>query len=214
MRAFSGFIARPVWWAVPVIILFMGAVAPEIPGGPIVYYLFIFLLGVVAMSDPRFMDAAERYRVPALVVGLALAVFWVLSADFRDSLPDPGSGRAGLSILGVAGTWLSVLGMMGMGRRYLDRTSRVQRYLAEASYPVYILHQTVIVIIAFYVVRLAAPQPVQWLTLIVAAVLGTFVLYEMARRVGALRFVLGMKVRRRMPEVVVDTDLEVERRTG
>jgi glucans biosynthesis protein C len=162
------------------------------------------------MSDPRFMEAAERYRVPALVVGLGLAVFWVLSSDFRDSLPDPGLGRAGLSLLGVAGTWFAVLGMMGMGRRYLDRTSRAQRYLAEASYPVYILHQTVIVVVAFYLVRLATPQPVQWLALIVAAVLGTFALYEIASRVGVLRFVLGMKARRRAPKTAVEFDQGVE----
>jgi glucans biosynthesis protein C len=204
MQAFSRLLARPVWWSLAVVILFVGMIAPEIPGGPIIYYLFIFLLGFVAVGDRRFMETAERYRIPALVAGLALAVFWVLSADFRDSLPYPGPARAGLAILGAAGTWLSIMGMLGFGKRYLDRTSRTQQYLAESSYPVYIIHQTVIVTLGFYVVQLAAPRPVQWLALIIASVLGTFCLYEIGRRVGVLRFLLSMKARPRAPKPIAE----------
>ena len=51
------------------------------------------------------------------------------------------------------------------GKRHLDRTSRSQKYLAQGSYPVYILHQTVIVVVGFYVVRMAVPEPLQWLLL-------------------------------------------------
>jgi hypothetical protein len=47
---------------------------------------------------------------------------------------------------------------------------------------------------------------VQRLVLIVAAVLGTLALYEIARRVGVLRFVLGMKAKRRVPKAVVDVN--------
>jgi glucan biosynthesis protein C len=128
---------------------------------------------------------------------MALSLFWVLSSDYRDSLPDPSFGRAGLAILGCVATWLAIVGMLGFGKRYLDRTSRTQRYLAEGSYPVYILHQTVIVVIAFYFIRLAAPRPVLWVVLLLGAVLGTFALYEIVRRVGVLRFLFGMRPRKR-----------------
>lgn len=193
MQAFSRRLARPVWWILAVIILFIGVIAPEIPGGPFVYYLFVFLLGFAAVCDPKFMESAQRFRIPALVFGLALSLFWVLSADFRDSLPDPSFQRAGLSILGVAATWLTIIGMLGFGKRYLNRTSRTQKYLAQGSYPVYILHQTIIVIIAFYIVGMGAPEPVQWFGLFVAAIVGTFALYEIVRRVGPLRFLFGMR---------------------
>ena len=51
-----------------------------------------------------------------------------------------------------------IIGAVGMGKRYLNRTSATEKYLAEGSYPVYIIHQTVIVIIAFYVVDFAIPS--------------------------------------------------------
>jgi glucans biosynthesis protein C len=95
----------------------------------------------------------------------------------------------------VAGMWLTLMGMLGFGRRYLDRTSLAQRYLAEGSYPVYILHQTVIVVLAFYIVTIPITGVVQWLVLFICAIVGTFVLYEIVRRVDALRFLFGMKRR-------------------
>ncbi len=197
MQAFSRRLSRPVWWLLPIVILLVGDAAPEIPGGPFVFYLFVFLLGFVAVCDPKFMESAERYRLPTLVAGVALTLFWVLTSDFRGSLADPSFGRAGLDFLGMAATWLVIMGLLGLGKRYLDRTSRTQRYLAESSYPVYILHQTVIVIIGFYVIRMATPGAVQWVVLLVAAVAGTFALYEIVRRVGVLRFLFGMRPRRR-----------------
>jgi peptidoglycan/LPS O-acetylase OafA/YrhL len=211
-QRFSVRLSRPVWWILPVIVLFLGEAAPEIPGGPIVYYLLIFLFGFAAASDPAFMTSAQRYRIPALAVGLALSLLWPLSMGLRESLPDPSLGRAGFAIVGSAATWLTLVGMLGFGKRYLNRPSKVQSYLAEGSYPVYILHQTVIVIVAFYVVSIPTARPVQWIVLLVGSVLSTFALYEIVRRLGFLRLLFGMKSRkvvlRAAPAFVVKSDVE------
>ena len=207
MQAFSRRVSRPVWWLLVVVILLIGGVAGEVTeavGGNFIFSLFLFLFGFIAVCDPKFMESAERYRVPALAAGVALALFHVFSGDIRDSLPDPSFQRLGLSYLSVAATWLVIMGALGFGRRYLDRTSKAQRYLAEGSYPVYILHQTVIVIIGYYVIQIAVADAAQWVVLLLAAVLGTFALYEIVRRVGVLRFLFGMRPRRkerRVPEV-------------
>lgn len=201
-QAFSRRLAQPVWWILAVVILFLGEAAPEIPGGPIVLYLFIFLLGFAAVTDPAFTVAAERYRVPAVAAGLVLCLAFVLTGDVRDSLADPSLGRAGFSLMGFAGTWLSLVGFFGLGKRYLDRASRTQKYLAEGSYAVYVLHQTVIVVLAFYLVQMAAPNAVIWIALLVASVAGTFALYEIVRRVGLLRFLFGMRRQRPRLRVV------------
>jgi glucan biosynthesis protein C len=196
LQAFCRLLSRPWGWIVALVILYVGGVIPEIPGGPIVFYLFVFLLGFIAVCDPQFMESAQRYRVPMLVAGLGLALFHVLSSDFRESFPDPSWQRALLYLAEIGACWFTIVGMLGFARRYLDRTSRTQRYLAEGSYPAYILHQTVIVIIGFYVVQWTAPRPAQWVILLLAAVAGTFALYELVRRVNVLRFLFGMKWRK------------------
>ena len=198
LQSFSRRLSRPVWWLLPMVILFIGQEVPDIGGRPSVFYFFVFLLGFVAMCDLRFAGSTERYRWPAFVGGLALTLCWViLDGYFRESLYVIPLDGPGLVFLNAAACWLVLMGAMGLGKRYLDRTSRTQKYLAQASYPVYILQTTVIVIIAFYVVQLGVPLVVQWAVLLVAAVAGTFALYEVVRRVGVLRFLFGMKPRRR-----------------
>jgi peptidoglycan/LPS O-acetylase OafA/YrhL len=91
--------------------------------------------------------------------------------------------------------WLLLLGLLGLGSRLLNRTSAALEYLSEGSYPVYILHQTVLVVLAFYVVRMEVPWGVQWLGLLAGTVAGTFLGYEGLRRVGWLRFLFGMRPR-------------------
>src|SRR5680860_315129 len=66
-------------------------------------------------------------------------------------------------------------------------------YLAENSYPLYILHQTVIVVVAFYLVGLPGGGAAEWVLLLALSVVVTFGLYEVVRRVAPLRFLFGMK---------------------
>jgi glucans biosynthesis protein C len=199
MAAFSRGLAHPAGWLGAVVILFVASFAPDLPGGPFVYYLVIFVIGLIAVCDPRFMQGAERWRLPSLVVGLGLTIFYAVGTTLRESFADFSWQALLMRFFWVVATWLMVVGLLGFGKRYLDRTSRTQRYLAEASYPVYILHQTVIVILAFYVVQMGAPRPVLWIVLLIGAVLGTFALYEIVRRVNVFRFLFGMKQRKRAP---------------
>ena len=194
LRGLSRRLARPAWWPLAALLIYAGEAVPD-PTGALTpfYYLVFFVLGYVAVCDPGFMQAAERYRLPALATGVVLAAVWVLTPGLRDALPDPSLQLAALNLLGALASWLVILGALGYGRRYLDRTSPALSYLGEASYPVYLLHQTVIVIAAYYVVDLAAAEPLQWLTLLVVSVAGTFGLYEVVRRTRVTRWAFGMK---------------------
>ena len=64
-----------------------------------------------------------------------------------------------------------------------------------------------IVLAAFWLVRIPAGLVVQWLAVFVVAVVVTFVLYEGVRRVGVLRFLFGMRPAARIapPPVVATT---------
>ncbi len=68
------------------------------------------------------------------------------------------------------------------------------RYAREASYPIYILHQTVIVAVAFVVVGWDAGVAVKYVTILVAASAGTLLVSELlVRRFNLVRFLFGMK---------------------
>ncbi len=194
LRSFSRRLAHPAGWALAAVLLMIGSALPDPSGLKPFYYLVFFVLGYAMVCDPAFMKSAERYRLPALAVGSALAVWWVMGGEgMRDSMTDPSVQRAALTCLGTLASWMVIVGLLGYGRRYLDRTSPALSYLAEASYPVYILHQTVIVVSAWFIVGLAASEPLQWLTLLVVSVVCTFVLYEVVRRFAPTRFLFGMR---------------------
>jgi peptidoglycan/LPS O-acetylase OafA/YrhL len=123
-----------------------------------------------------------------------LCAGFVATWQWRNSLPDPAVVLTTVNYLGMLGVWTMLIGMLGAGRHHLDRPSRSLSYLAEASYPVYILHQTAIVVLAWFVVK--APEmsgAVQWAVILVASVAASFTIYEGLRRVGVLRFLFGMR---------------------
>lgn len=186
-------LSRPAWWLLGGFMILVGSEMPDPVGKNVFYYFTLFALGYVTMFDGAFAESAERWRWPAVLVGLALSLAWPLTGPVRDALPDPSLGRALFSYGHALGVWLTVVGAIGLGRRHLDRASTVLAYLAPASYPLYILHQTVIVVIAFYVVRMPVGTVVQWLVLLVASVTVTFTTYELVRRVPSLRCACGIK---------------------
>jgi peptidoglycan/LPS O-acetylase OafA/YrhL len=199
MRSISRGLARPIWWPLLPFVVAAGFLAPN-PPVPLLgfdpsaaYYLVFFALGYLVVCDGRFMAAALRYRWWALAVGTALAVVWLTNRDWLDADPDFSLRVFFVMYAAALGNWLILVGILGLGRRYLDRTSPALAYLAEGSYPVYILHQTVIVAFAFYVVGWAVWEPLQWLALLLASVVTTFAIYEAVRRWSVTRFLFGMR---------------------
>jgi peptidoglycan/LPS O-acetylase OafA/YrhL len=195
VQRFSRLLARPWGWLLAAFLLLLASALPELELEPFLFLAF-FVLGFAVVADSAFMAFAERHWRVALGLGVALAVLKVATWEARESLPDPSLELAVLSLLGLLGSWLMIVGLLGLGKRLLDRTSPALAYLAEASYPVYILHQTVIVVAAFTIVALPAAEPLQWLILLVVSVAVTYALYEVVRRIGALRVLFGMRPKR------------------
>jgi glucans biosynthesis protein C len=189
-------IAKPVWWPVVVFAILVGEGLPDFGGKVLFLYLAYFVVGYIAMHDDAFADATVRWRIPALVAGVLITVVTLTFYWAERSYPDPSVPRALFAYVRDAGGWLTIVGLLGFGRVLLDRPSRSLSYLAEASYPVYILHQTVIVALGFYLVTVVPSPAIGWPLLIALAVAVTFALYEVVRRVPPLRFLFGMRARR------------------
>jgi glucans biosynthesis protein C len=197
LQGFSRRLAHPAWWLLAALVLLIFEALPDPTGLDVFPYLVFFVLGYLVVRGPECMAAAERFRLPALALGLLLAAFWSLSQTYRDTLPDPSWRLTGLVYLGMLASWLSIVGLLGYGRRYLDRPSPALAYLSEGSYPVYVLHQTVIVVLAFYVIGWAVWEPLQWVALLAASVAVTFLLFEGVRRWSVTRFLFGMRRKKR-----------------
>ncbi len=68
-------------------------------------------------------------------------------------------------------------------------------YVNQSVYPFYILHQTIIVIIAFYVVQTDDTIGTKYVFLTIASLLASvFIIHLFIRPFGWARFLMGMKI--------------------
>jgi peptidoglycan/LPS O-acetylase OafA/YrhL len=165
---------------------------------PLLYLLF-FVYGYLLFADPRFGEAIDRHKALALVLG---PVLFLVAAYFNmTSWPEnPLSWFIPIVIFYVEGLarWLFIIAILGYGRRFLSFSNGFLRYTGLASYPYYILHQTVIVIIGFFVVQWAASVAVKYVLILVAAIVVTAALYELLmRRFNVTRFLFGMRPKKK-----------------
>ncbi|MBK6023863.1 acyltransferase family protein [Brevundimonas nasdae] len=90
--------------------------------------------------------------------------------------------------------WAVITAILGFGSLYLrDRSSPVLKYLTEATFPLYLAHQTVLVI-AVWIIRPAnLSAPVELLSLVLITFLGSLAIYEVVKRIPFIRPLWGLK---------------------
>ncbi|HKP31469.1 MAG TPA: hypothetical protein VJT83_02030, partial [Chitinophagaceae bacterium] len=88
----------------------------------------------------------------------------------------------------------AVFALVGYGKPYLNRQHKFLTYANPAVYPFYILHQTVIVILAFYIVQVNESILSKYLFLVGVSFLLCIGIYHLIIRENRLlRFLFGMK---------------------
>lgn len=167
-------------------------------GWPPLSYLVIFVTAYALILDDRWKSAIESARWSALVLAV-LSTAVLLSSD---APADLGLGVsipfAPYWILNAFNAWTWLIAFLGFGGRLLTHTSIFLRYANEAVLPFYVLHQTVIVTIAFYLRGWDAGVLWKYLVLAVLSFAVIMALYEgLVRRTGVFRFLFGMNPAKR-----------------
>jgi peptidoglycan/LPS O-acetylase OafA/YrhL len=149
-------------------------------------YPVVFFLGYLLVSDPRVDAVVARVWMWALTLGLVVI-----------ALPDI-SDRADPATRGIA-EWLVLVGLVGLGRRFMDRPVGWIERFSSISLPFYIWHQTVIVVVAYFVVKWDAAILPKFLVIGGAAFLITWGLSEAVALTNPTRALFGLRPRRSAP---------------
>ncbi|MEM8928078.1 MAG: acyltransferase family protein [Bacteroidota bacterium] len=129
--------------------------------------LFFYGFLLITTGDV-FWKGLEKIKGKALIIGLvsfSLLVFrWIFIEE--DDLPQ----HLAEAFLKVVNLWSWILVLFGYAAQYLNNPSKGLAYANRAVYPFYILHQTLIILIAYFMIDL------EWnfLTKATILVLGTF----------------------------------------
>jgi len=158
-------------------------------------YFVLFVLGFLILADGRFQMAMSRDGPLALVLGVMTTALGV-SLHVTGVAPSPGysPGWTATMVLRAFNMWFWIVGILGMGRRFLFFSNGILRYVTEATYPFYILHMTVIVLIGFPVMHWKTGIASRYSIVVIASTAATIIIYELFVRPWRVsRCLFGMK---------------------
>jgi hypothetical protein len=157
-------------------------------------YGTVFLLGfLVARTDGVWMTF-ERLRWLALGTAATLFVSGVVLRElYPIGQPAPLVVKLYAGIAYGCYQWLCIVAVLGFARRWLNRDSAARRYLTDAVFPYYIVHQTAIILIAHQLRGFGLPASIEAAIVISGTLASCAVSYEIVRRVHVLRPLFGLK---------------------
>jgi len=153
-------------------------------------YLLIFVIGYLLATDERYHPAIQRVHVFSLASSvLTVVAAYILLAEMGISSTNPI-----YLVVRAANVWSWLLTFLGFAGRHLDFSNGFLKYANEAVLPFYILHQTVIVVIGYFIADWRWTVFPKYLFLAGTSFIVIMILYEFAvKRVNLLRFLFGMK---------------------
>lgn len=164
------------------------------------YWLSFVLMGFVCMTFPTLMESLMRNRR----VSLSLALVTILAINYlRWNQLEPHNFFSDVTVhwqtyvyigLMAATACFWVFSALGYGRAYLNKPRASLQYFNKAVYPFYILHQTIIVVLAFYVTKVSESILMKYLFLVIVTFVISMLVYHLfIRPFGVMRLLFGVK---------------------
>ncbi len=202
--------------ALPVVLVTVG-VSPQAPlgdrnwgGWSLLGYIPVFLYGFMIISHEGLQASIRRLRWISLGLAVAATAGLVYTGMIYGSFP---YGSKGYNLFnGIFGldAWLCSLVLLGFGMKRLDFSTPFLSYANEAVMPFYVLHQTVLLVVGYFVTRWQIPDALKFLVILVVSFIFIMVVYEfLIRRINLLRVLFGMKarIRKQLPATETKTEL-------
>ncbi len=172
------------------------------------WFALYFVFGTIIAADDRFIESIKRYGW--LCLALWLGVYVVVGGLLTYVLHFDAWTGQGFSLLYVVGrirwsivSWSAVVFIMSLGAKYLNRTNRLLAYSNEAVLPFFLFHQTVILIVGWFVLPWDINNVAKYLIIAAVSFPVILLLYEVfVRRIGFMRVLFGM-ARQKKPLPVV-----------
>lgn len=159
-------------------------------------YFSMFVFGYLAAKSEHYINVLVKYRT--LFIKAALTSYFLMLILFKTSYLNFDSvvWNVIVHFFMYANIWLWILSVVGYAGRYLNKPSPTLNYLNEAILPWYILHQTVIIIVAMTLSRFSLGGGLEALLVVFITFTVCALLYELIKRWNISRFIFGMKLKR------------------
>ena len=146
--------------------------------------LALYLAGYYVLSNDLIIEKMER-NIKWLSALCVLGTIVSVAMYYRFSY----YGDFWVIFIG----WISILVLLVIGKRFLDKKTGFTDYFNQASYPVYILHQSILVALAYYVVQISDVLFVQVFCVCIGSFLLTVLAYHLIKLIPVVRKIIGIK---------------------
>jgi len=148
------------------------------------FYGFIFI-GI----KETFWEVINKLKKKALIVGIVsfivfITVIYQPEGFFRNIIYV-------IAKFVNMGSW--IIAIFGYAAKYLNKRSLLLTYCNRAVYPFYILHQTVIILVAYFIYDKAINSWIKFLILTIITFFISWLIYEIAKRFKLIQILMGIK---------------------
>ncbi|MFX1340317.1 MAG: acyltransferase family protein, partial [Promethearchaeota archaeon] len=164
-------------------------------------YLTIFILGFLIVSDSRFENSIDRNKKLALILAIITSFIVII---FLGPGYDPFGNPVGYAIYWTSFSfsgWCWLIAIYGYGKKLLTKQNSLINHLSEIALPMYIIHLTVIIMIAFYVLQWEVHWAIKFLIITTSSLIITILLCELIKTNNVTRFIFGMRLKTKKSEV-------------
>lgn len=169
-------------------------------------YAVFFVIGYLIPSDDRFTIGIKKVGWLCLALGIIgliveFAIIFGFSYNYLNIHHKGGEPLSLMylffSVLICTASWSWVVFMLSLAAKYLNRQGQLLIYSNEAVLPFFLLHQTVILCIGWYVIQWNIGMALKYLIIAAASFVLIMTIYELLiRRFNVMRFLFGMRPKR------------------
>lgn len=146
-------------------------------------YFILFLLGYYMFSNEKIID--KNVENKKVILGLfcllliALVVVYYKFSYYGDFL---------VNLV----CWLGILTYLIIGKCYLNKETKITQYFNKASFPIYILHQSILVVLGYYTLSIIDNIFSQVVIIMLGSFIITVLCYEVLKRIPYLNKMFGI----------------------
>lgn len=159
----------------------------NIGGKSLGQFMILFLFGYYILSEESILKQLKQHRYVSLAICILSGSIYTYLYCFENVR------TIWITGLYVFFGWTGIITLLGLGQSTLNFHNRLSVYLTQASFPVYILHMPILVVVGFFVLKLPVGVAGQFLLIVLLSFIATFLIYEIVKRVPVLRFFLGIR---------------------
>ena len=162
-------------------------------------YMFIFIYGFILIRNPRFVETVRQLMwlfLNIAIISNVLLFYYINQNDANMQIylkPGYGFNHLYLSVLSVLISFCWVMFFVGLAAKKLNFNHKFIQPANTAILPIYILHQTLIVVFGFYIIQFNTSIIVKYLLIAGTAIPSAILLYLGLKRFSLMRLLFGLK---------------------